>query len=171
MPDFFRVLASISRSPIDWWQGLSPSNQNIVLYRIALFLVPALLMAWALRLGLLRYFGRDPAIEHPTYARRLTGAIAEGLARGMVPSFILAAAILRVQSDTSLMSGLFADVVVALCGVTIMFIIAWAVSRAVLAPDLPAWRLLPVSAEHARVISRRITYLAGIFAVDEHRGL
>jgi potassium efflux system protein len=166
VPDFFGVLGSISRSPIDWWQSLSPSNQDVVLYRIALFLVPALLIAWVLRLGLLRYFGRDPAIEHPTYARRLTGAIVEGLARGMVPSFILAAVILRAQSDSTLMSGPFADVMVALCGVTIMFIIAWAVSRAVLAPDLPAWRLLPVSAEHARIISRRVTYLAGIFAVD-----
>ena len=164
--DFIRMLDFIGRAPIEWWRSLIPSSQQTVLYRIALFMAPALLIAWILRRWLLRYFGRDPAIEHPTYTRKLTGAVAEGLAHGIVPSLILAAILLRARSEDSLMSGLLAEIVAALCGVTIMFILAWAVSRAVLAPELPAWRLLPVSAEHARTISRRITYLAGIFAVD-----
>ncbi len=165
-PDFFRILANLGTAPADWWRSLSPDQQGTVLYRVALFLVPALLLAWFLRRALLRYFGRDPAIESPTYTRRLTGAVAEGLAHGIVPSFILAAIFLRAQSDTTLISGLFADVVVVGCAAAIMFILAWALPRAVLAPGLPAWRLIPFTAENARTIDRRIIYVAAVFAID-----
>lgn len=166
VPGFFKVLATLTTAPAEWWQSLSEQQQGAVIYRGALFLVPALLLAWLLRRALLRFFGRDPSIEHPTYTRRLTGAIAEGLAYGIVPSFLLAAIIVRAESDASLFSGLFADMIVAGCGAAIMFVLAWALPRAVLAPGLPAWRLIPFSAENARIIDRRIVYLAAVFAVD-----
>ncbi len=166
VPEFFRLLATMTTAPAEWWQALTEDDQQRFVSRIALFLLPALILAWLLRRALLRFFGRDPEIQHPTYMRRLTGAIAEGLAHGIVPSFILAVIIWRVNADTSLISGLFAQMAIAACAVAIMVILAWALPRAVLAPDLPAWRLIPFSARHARIISRRITYLAAVFAVD-----
>ena len=165
-PDFLRVIAGLSQAPGAWWRSLSADEQGTVVYRVALFLVPALVLAWLLRRALLRFFGQDPEIQHPTYTRRLTGAIAEGLAYGIVPAVILATILVRAQSDESLISGLFAEMVVVGCAVAIMFILAWALPRAVLAPGQPAWRLIPFSAESARIIDRRIIYLAGVFAID-----
>jgi len=166
VPEFVDILATMSKAPGDWWQALSEDKQRRFASRIALILVPALVLAWFLRGALLRFFGRDPELQHPTYMRRLTGAIAEGLAHGIVPSVILAVIIVRAQTGTSLMTGLFAQMAIAACAVAIMVILAWALPRAVLAPDLPSWRLIPFTTAHARIISRRITYLAAVFAVD-----
>ncbi len=167
VPDFFRALGLIARSPSDWWASLSEAQrERIIVYRVALVVLFAFVLGWGLRRTLLRRFGRDPALEAPSYTRRLSGAVADGLARGLVPSLILAAFLAWALSDESLISGLFAQAFVTLCAVTIMFVLAWALPRAVLAPDLPAWRLIPVTPEHARPITRRIAFLAGVFAVD-----
>ncbi len=165
-PEFFQSLTAMTKAPAEWWRSLAVDEQHRYLSRNALFLLPALVLAWLLRRALSRFFGRDPEIQHPTYMRRLTGAIAEGLAHGIVPSFILAVIVLRASAESSLMSGLFAQMAIAACSVAIMVILAWALPRAVLAPDLPSWRLIPFTAAHARIISRRITYLAAVFAVD-----
>lgn len=167
VPESFRKLAVLAHSPIDWWATLSSVERAERLpFRGALIILFAIAIGWGIRRALLRWFGRDPSIESPTYARRLTGAIAQGLGYGIVPALILGAFLYRVASGESIVSGLFAEVFTAFCGVMIMFTLAWALPRAVLAPELPAWRLYSVAPESARAISGRITFLAGVFAVD-----
>jgi small-conductance mechanosensitive channel len=167
IPEFFRTLALIARSPVEWWGSLNEvQKEQVVFYRFALVVLFAVIFGWGIRRALLHWLGRDPAMQEPSYTRRLTGAISDGLAHGIVPSLILAGFMVRVLSGESLISGRFAEVVVNFCAVTIMFILAWALPRAVLAPDLPAWRLIPVSAPNARRLSRRVTFLAAVFAVD-----
>jgi potassium efflux system protein len=167
VPDFFKNLGSLARSPYDWWASLTAKERGpIVFFRFAIVVALALVVGWAIRRALLHWFGRDPAIEAPTYARRLTGAIADGLAHGIVPALILGGFIARALSDQTIISGLFRDVFVTFCGVTVMFVLARALPRAVLAPDLPAWRLISVTPENARRISHRISFLAAVFAVD-----
>ena len=167
VPDFFKILTLLGRSPIDWWRSLSEAQkERVVFYRFAVIVVLAVVFGWGLRRALLHWFGRDPAVPAPSYTRRLTGAIADGLAHGIVPSLILAGFLVRALSGEALIGGLFAQVFVSFCAVTIMFILAWALPRAVLAPDLPAWRLLPVTRQNARTLSRRTTFLAAVFAID-----
>lgn len=166
VPEFFHSLALMSKAPAAWWRTLNADQRQLFGSRIALVLLPAIILAWFLRRALLRFFGRDPQIQHPSYMRRLTGAIAEGLAQGIVPSVFLVVIVVRANSESSLMTGLFAQMAIAACFAAIMVILAWALSRAVLSPELPAWRVLPFSAAHARTISRRIVYLAAVFAAD-----
>ena len=172
LPEFLANIMLLARSPFDWWRGLSDDErERVVFLRFAIVVVLAIGIGWAIRRALIRWFGRDSTVEAPTYARRLTGAIAAALAYGIVPSLILGGFLYRALDDARVISGLFAETFIALCIVLIMFTLAWALPRAVLAPDLPAWRLLPVSPGHARAISRRITFLAAVFAVDLFLGL
>lgn len=172
VPEFLGGLALLAQSPFTWWQGLSDDQrERAVLYRFAIVVLLAIGIGWVVRRALLHWFGRDTAIEDPTYARRLTGAIAAALAYGIVPSLILGGFLYRALDEDSVITGLFSDAFIAACIVAIMFILAWALPRAVLAPDLPAWRLISVTPGHARAISRRITYLAAVFAVDLFFGL
>ena len=165
--DLVDKTATLAASPVAWWQSLGPEQRDeLVLYRAPLLLLIAIGLGWGLRYLLLRWFGRTPDIEAPTYARRLSGAIAEGLADGLVPSLILAGILFGALSDVSLISGLFAKVVATFCGVMIMVTLAWALPKAVLAPNLPAWRLIAIPQDQARAIGRRIVYVAVIFAVD-----
>jgi small-conductance mechanosensitive channel len=48
----------------------------------------------------------------------------------------------------------------------IMIVLAYGLPRAVLAPELPDWRLVELSPTNARAISRRITFLASVLAVE-----
>ena len=166
-PEFLQIFATVARSPLDWWQGLGPEQrERIVFYRFAVVLVLALGIGWAVRWALLHWFGRDPGIENPTYTRRLAGGIAEGIAYGIVPALIFGGLLYRVTSDAAIISGFFAQVAATFLGVMIFFTLAWAMPRAVLAPDLPAWRLVPLAPENARAINRRIAFLAGVYAID-----
>ncbi len=172
VPEFLGNLALLARSPLVWWQGLSDDQrERVILYRFAIVVFLAIGIGWAARRALIHWFGRDTTVEDPTYARRLTGAIAAALAYGIVPSLILGGFLYRALDEASVFTGLFSDAFIAACVVAIMFILAWALPRAVLAPDLPAWRLLSVSPRHARIISRRIACLAAVFAVDLFFGL
>jgi hypothetical protein len=145
LPEFLQQLALVAASPLLWWQEFGLDNrQRGHLYGTGLILVLTFLIGWLLRYYLLKWCGHDPANSEPTYARRLLAAIAVGLARGIVPALIFGAILYRFTSESTLVHGLFADVVVALVGVLIFFVLAWALPHAVLAPDLPAWRLTPL---------------------------
>ena len=167
VPDFLRILTLLGRSPLDWWGSLSDvQKEQIVFYRFAVVVVLAVVFGWGLRRALLHWFGRDPAAETPTYTLRLTRAVTDGTAHGLVPALILGGLLAHALSDKALISGLFAQVYVNLCAVAIMIVLAWSLPRAVLAPELPAWRLIPVSQQNARRVSRRITVLAAVFGGD-----
>ena len=167
VPEFFEHLALLARSPVRWWESVTPEQRDRVIFqRFPIVLALALIIGWTLRKALTRWLGRDPTIEQPTYARRLTGAIADGVAHGIIPALILGGFLYRALSDSSIISGLFADVFTSFCGVMIMFTLAWALPRAVFSPEQPEWRLIPVAPHNARAISRRVTWLAGIFAAD-----
>jgi small-conductance mechanosensitive channel len=167
LPEFLQQLALVAASPLLWWQEFGLDNrQKGHLYGTGLILVLTFLIGWLLRYYLLKWCGHDPANSEPTYARRLLAAIAVGLARGIVPALIFGAILYRFTSESTLVHGLFADVVVALVGVLIFFVLAWALPHAVLAPDLPAWRLTPLSAKNSRKIAHGVAMLAGVYAID-----
>ena len=167
VPEFLRFLGSLARSPVEWWGDLSPvEREDVVLYQIALVIALAIAIGWALRAALLRWFGPVPGNASPSYGRRLVAAIAEGVALGIVPALILGGFLYRLTSEASLFDGLFAEVLIALSAALIVFVLAWALPRTVLAPDLPAWRLVPFSPEKSRQISHYIGLLAGIVALD-----
>ncbi len=160
-------LARLVAAPAAWWQGLPADRSGLGQgLRVILAIVIGAGLGFALRLVLLARWGRDPGTAEPSYARRLFGAIAEGVARGIVPALVLIGFLLWAGPGEGLRPGLFADAVTGLSVALILFVLATGLPRAVLAPDLPAWRLAPVTAAGAQAISRRVTILAGLFGID-----
>jgi small-conductance mechanosensitive channel len=167
VPEFFEHLSTLARSPREWWHGLTPQQrEGEIFLRSAMLAALALVLGLVIRITLRRWFGRDRTIAEPTYARRLVAGISEGLASGIVPALIFGALLYRVTSDTPIVSGLFADAIAAACIMAVFLALAYALPRAVLAPELPAWRLVGLSPANARTINHRVTFLASVFAVD-----
>ncbi len=166
VPEFLAIVAEIVESPFVWWSGLSPDERAESTIRVLIFLPLAIIFGVLIRVGLRRWYGRDPAIAEPTYTRSLAAAVAEAVANGIVPALIFAALYYRANSDASLVSGDFQEFISAFCVAAILIILAWSLTRAVLAPDAPNWRLISVTPENARKISRRISMLSAIVAVD-----
>ncbi len=168
LPEGTAILRQLGAAPAVWWQTLSlEQRSDLALYRwLLLGGLVAIGFGAALRYFLQRWLKRDPADQAPSYTRRLFAGIGKGLADGAIPALILAAFFHRTTSPDSLLTGLFGDMAQSLFLVLIIFVLTWALSRAVLAPDLPAWRLLPLLPENARRIHRRVTLLAAVFATD-----
>ena len=166
VPEFLGVVREIAESPFAWWRALDSEDRRTVTIRAIIVLPLALAIGLFFRIALRRWFGRDPAIVEPTYTRSLISAVAEAVATGIVPALIFAGFLYRATHQATLIGGPFRDFVVAFCTAMILIILAWALPRAVLAPDHPNWRLIPVKPKNARKISRRISVLAGIVAVD-----
>ncbi len=165
LPEFLRHWGSMAEAPGQWWTQLSPAQQqDALIYRVLLVLVLAVLVGLVLRRLLIRYFGRDPAIREPSYARRLTAASTEALANGLIPALIFGGILNRMRAADGLVTGLFADMLITFCEVMIFFVVVRAAARAGLAPYQPAWRLVEFVPENARTLARRITLLAGVFA-------
>ena len=166
VPEFFAALATVARSPIDWYAGLTDAQRDEAKLYPAVIAIVLAAFGWVVRGFLLRRFGRAPTAEPPTYARRLFAAIVEGVARGIVPALILGGFLYQTTRPSALVSGLFADSIRNLSLVLILFFLTAALARAALAPYSPEWRLMSLTPEGARTISRRVVLLAGIFAVD-----
>ncbi|NIA69848.1 mechanosensitive ion channel family protein [Pelagibius litoralis] len=167
VPEFFVVIEKIARSPMTWWQGLeSEERRNAVPYRIAIIIIVAVLIGWLLRRWLLTRYDRDPALSEPSYSRRLVAAIANAMARGIVPALLFGGLLYLALASRAPDQSLFWALVSLFFAVMVFFSLAWALPYAVLSPDMPQWRLLPVSPDNARVLGRRFTLLAALFAVE-----
>ena len=158
--------AALARAPAEWWQAL-PSNQRspALLWRAFVVLAAAAAIGWGIRRIVLARFGRTSVIEEPSYARRFVGAVAEGVARGVVPALIFAGLLWRAGSDAAVVSGLFQQMVVMFCAAMILLVLTTAMSRAILSPDWPDWRLAPIPPPKAVKLNRRVGLLAVIIAV------
>ncbi len=166
-PELGWQLARLVRSPADWWDGLSEEErQDAIHWRMILIISFALLLGLVIRILVRRWFGRDPAVQEPSYARRFSAAVAEAVATGIVPALIFGAFLYRVTSESALISGLFATAVAAFCGGMIFVILAWALPRAALSPDTPNWRLISIAPENANRICTLITCLVAVGVID-----
>lgn len=165
--EFATIAATIARAPLDWHSSLSPQQWHDFWFDWrTLLLAAGFLAGWLLRSVLIRKLGRDVTLGEPTYTRRLVAAIAESVAYGVVPAAVVLAIYGRVRADDSLSADFAGNVVADLCLMLTFFILTAAFSRAVLAPDLPAWRLTALDPAAARTLSRRIIFVAAIYALD-----
>ena len=165
VPEFVEVLGIITNSYAQWRAGLSDDELVQVRWRGIVMLL-TVVVAWSIRRFLLTRYGRDTRIERPSYPRRFVAAVAEGGARGIVPASVFAAPLIMILLGLAVSSGFFAQVVAALCEALIIFALGVALTRAILAPDLPNWQLTRLDPRASRVLSRRIVFLIVVFAVD-----
>lgn len=165
--EFMTVLGTLADSPFAWYRDLPERHrQALGAWRVPLVVFLALFAAALARRFLRRHFGRHVEIDQPSYARRVVGAIAEGIAGGVVPAAVLGGLYLIVTREGALIGGMFANVATSLLVALFVFVLVTALTRAVLAPGLPAWRITEFDPEQGRIISRRVTLLAAIFCVD-----
>lgn len=164
-PEFISILNQIARAPLTWWRSLDAEERaNAVSWRVVAQLAFAIGLAWLLRRWLLRRYGRDPGLSEPSYGARLAAALANAVARGIIPAAVFAGLLYAAWPQRVAEGDLFWTVVTNFLAVMAFLSLAWAVPYAMLSPDLPQWRLLPVTAENARRLGWRFALLATLFA-------
>jgi small-conductance mechanosensitive channel len=159
------IATSFANAPLEWWnENPIEDFEPTTLVSLALVVVIALGAGWPLRNWLLRRYGRTAAIADPSYARRSLAAVAEGVARGLLPAAGLLA-LAGVLLGEEIVTELLAEMVRGMLVGGIFFSLTSALARSTLAPDAPAWRIVPFGADASRTLARRVSLLAAVAGV------
>ncbi|CAL1240039.1 DUF3772 domain-containing protein [Candidatus Methylocalor cossyra] len=129
-------------------------------------LVLALLLAFPLRSRLIQKFGYLSLEGEPTYLQRLWAAAFTGIVRALLPSMAAGALYLGLSYGEDLTGPWLGVAQTALLALVGLFFVA-GFCHSALAPYEPGWRLVPIHDDGARAVSRAVTGLAGLFALDQ----
>jgi small-conductance mechanosensitive channel len=155
----------LARAPLEWYQSLPGTQRDLLRWLLPAVLVPAILVAWALRrLLLARYAARrdSPSDIKPTLAE--AGLRAIGL--GAVPTAMLAISSLVLVAATDIENaGLAGDVLLAFVLVLLFLVVVDSVCRALLGMEDKGPPLTPLQPEAASRLRHRMLFLAAVFAV------
>ena len=164
--NWLQLIKAVAAAPGKWWDSKSAVDRpGRLLLAICAGLVVLFLGVLARR-WLQRHPGRREGEESPTYARRILAAFVTAISDALLPSFALGAIALAIWllSENDL---LLPELAIAVCIGGIIYFVLTGLSRAVLAPRTPAWRILPVSEDGAVVLNRRVRIVAFYLAVVE----
>ncbi|GEO79988.1 mechanosensitive ion channel family protein [Pararhodospirillum oryzae] len=164
--DTVRAVDMIVSAPGEWFSGGSATDsRSRTLGLVALWGAAGIVLGLGGRWWVLRRFGRRVTETAPTYAQRTLGALAEGLANGLLPALLMAGMIAWAQvnlQDDDLLRHLVSSTFLAL----LVLVAARAFTRAALAPGLPDWRLTTHNDAQAVRLSRIIQGLSVVLAID-----
>jgi len=128
-------------------------------------LVIVVAIALPARRLLMRRYGRDPEVTEPRYITRLIAAVTEGVFRAIVPA-LAAGAVYAVLHYQGLLFGLTGTLAEASARAIAFFSLVHGLTKAVLAPDAPQWRVIHFTDDCAHKLGRMIVGLAAFFAAD-----
>lgn len=165
-PEWLAIWISIA-DPVQSWladPGSSQASREMGM-RLTIGVGLALLLAFPIRLWMARRLARSLPAGPPSDLQRLRAAALTGLLNAWLPSMAAIALYvsLTVHEPLSPAAAMLArDALTAavLVSVTASF------CEAALRPQRPSLRLAPLSDEGARIVTRVVTWLALLFAVD-----
>lgn len=168
--DYLSFLQSIAVSPFEWLRQTNLAYWSSH-WKLAMMVFTGIIAGWFLRGWLLRHYGRNEAIAEPSYARRFVAAVIDGIARGLVPAGVFAVMLAQTNQVEDAFPGLFVEVYRAFWMSLIIYTLVVSLSRAALAPGQPAWQLLAFKPEQARLINRRVIWLATVGTLAGFQGM
>jgi small-conductance mechanosensitive channel len=151
------IYKQIHASFMDWWRKLQIAEMSTPTIAAAVFILAvAALLAFPLRRWVLMRWGPPPVDAPPSNGRRLVADAAEEIARVLLPE--LAVLTLRALFNVTLPPDTSAAFPVAVnmgARNLIFYFMVTGLTISCLSPKMPAWRLVPVSADAAVTLGRR----------------
>ena len=155
------------------WSALADSGALTAALRDAerrgstIMSVIGLALAWLGFVWLRRYYKRSETTSEPSYRDRAIAAVLDGI--GMVALPVLAVLLIlswlpSVEASPEPLRPALTTLV-SIAQNANFFLIVYGLSEASLTPTRPTWRLLPFSADSARVFCGRIQRLAGFISI------
>ncbi|MBI1386232.1 MAG: DUF3772 domain-containing protein [Rhizobiales bacterium] len=151
-------LATIARA---WWRRAAPQ------WRLALLFVAAIAIGLLLHRGLARVEQQRDRIaaSEPAFIRRADVALQTALARA-IPWLVPLLAIYLGLAHIDLLPQTTAPVIAALLWGVAIVVCVRALSKSLVAPRRPQWRVFPLPDDVAPRIHRRVVAMAGVYAVS-----
>lgn len=172
--DLLELVADIAVSPFLWYQNLTPEAKNTLnakMLPVALTLVFITVLGWVLRRFILRRFGYRDDVINPRFGRKVWAAISVWIAYGVIPTFIISLCLLWMISGKILTTGFFGMVLSSCLYYSLFVIMGMAVCRVIFTPYHENWRLINVSTERAKKVTKALyvsVILVGILSFLQH---
>ena len=164
--NWLHLMKTVAAAPGAWWTTKTAEDLPTRLLIAAGAGLIALFLGVLARRWLQRHPGRREDELSPTFARRIFAACITAISDALLPSFALGAIALAIWL-LSRHDLLLPALAMAACLGGIIYFALTGLSRAVLAPQAPAWRILPVSEDGAVILNRRVRIVAFYLAVVE----
>lgn len=162
------MLFDIASSPFDWYLNLNDEGKDSVksnILPVILVVVLTLLVSIYLRLFIMKYFGYKTNDDRIRYSRKVSAAIFVALAYGIIPASLIGAALYWVY-NAELLKGSFFFVALTNALVCLFYIvICRALTRVTLTPYNEPWRLVKISTEKAKKLTRVAYFFITVIGV------
>lgn len=171
---FLGLVIDIAESPFQWYEKLTPQQKDTVHAKlIPVFLVVVFIswVGWILRKLIIRHLGYRSDVEHPRFGRKILAAIAVWIAYGVIPTLIIGSFLAWIISGKILTSGFFGLALNSFLFYSLYVIMGRAICRVILTPYNEKWRLINISTEKARRVTRALyisVALIGVLAYFSH---
>lgn len=146
------------------WREKHSGSRQLWTTRIAIVL--SILAAYFLGKFINQRFGRNPDIQSPTHSRKLTAAISQGVATGLIPITIIGVLYVFLNSGYSIDTESFHRITNTILGHLLVLSIAITLCIAFLSPRYPQWRLTTLSASSSTKLGKAFIFLILIFVFD-----
>lgn len=154
---FFDIVSS----PFDWYLSLDDEDKSSVksnILPIMLIIILTLLVSIYLRIFIMKYFGYKNSDERIRYSHKVSAAIFVAIAYGIIPASLIGAALYWVY-NAPILSGSYFSTALSTALICLFYIvICRALTRVTLTPYNEPWRLVKISTEKARKLTR-VAYL------------
>ena len=168
----FKALAvfglDIVRSPIHWYQRLDESARAYVLtYSIPIIfiLIAAIWLGLILRKLILKNWGYKKDIEYPSMIQKTIAAMANAIAYGLVPAFIISGFLGWMVGSKVFSVGLFGQFLEKVMIWLLYVVMVRAVVLAVLVPHRETWRPVQIGNRKASKIAHALNLSMILIAV------
>ena len=158
---FISFVFDIIQSPVKWYNTLKIEDVHNVNSHLVTILFIAFLSLWIgvrLRLLIMRKFGYQKENEHPRYNKKIVAAVFVAIAYGVIPASIIGGFLLWILSSKVFGIGFLGDVLNQSLYFLLYIVLANAVSRVIFAPNNEKWRLINVSNEKAKRVTKGLYF-------------
>lgn len=163
LTSFAGFVFELIKSPLSWYQNLSPDRQTTVKNNILVVILSmfgALIAAYLLSRYIKHWFGYKASIEHPDYSQKVRAAIWMFIARGAIPAAIIGAFLFWLKNN-ELING---DSFGMLLNTTAVYLLYYYLSKAVVkvsfTPFNGKWRIIEIPDECAKSVSAALIFSA-----------
>jgi len=158
----------IVRSPVHWYQRLDETAEAYVLtYSIPVIfiLIAAVWLGLLLRKLILKNWGYKESIEYPSMIQKIVAAMANAIAYGLVPAFIISGFLGWMIGSKVFSVGLFGQFLEKALIWLLYVVMARAVVLAVLVPTKEKWRPVQLSNRKALKVAHALNLSIVLIAI------
>ena len=146
------------------WRSKHTVTAQVWTSRIVILL--AIALAYFLGKFINRRFGRNPDIESPSNSRKLSAAVAQGVATGLIPMTIIGVLFTFFNSVYAIDNENFRTFINTVLGHLLVLSIAITLCIAILSPRYPQWGLTRLNASTSSRIGKGLIYLILVVILD-----